>query len=457
MADGGFLQGLSEGIFERMGQLRSEQQAKDDQKKQDTIRLLSGLADKVEPESLPMLMSHIWDVAGIKQSSSGKGLRGFLDAFSGMPNRSVEDQLGSKFRELTKGMVGPQQARDTRLRSNISQKGIPGLVNAAPNSAYGQQASQDLQDMKGKMVFRDPYQQELDKIEARYGSALENQRVRQQNDHDAAMQRLITGYDLKNQQDQNRYTQKINFATNALARTYMTHPDVIKFPPELRVAAARQMAMDTLAKEEDLKVQNLSKNLEVKDAVIQEKRNNLTGKGSPSVQISRERLAHTKQMDRNKMQDELSKAQADYDAFTPQLSDLEKSLDNEAKRYGTTRQKLLEGESILSGAGPIATKINDYKKLQKAHKEAEATLNTKKKQLEDYDKTSGGKTAKPPAKPSLLTPTPRESGMPGNWVKVSKAQIEARGKKTGDDYDTGGKKYTIGELKGEWYILKPRQ
>src|SRR5690242_12392866 len=144
-----FLQDLSEGIFGRLGELRQQKEAQDEQQKGQLINLLAGLADKVEPGSLPLLMGHIGELTGINKN---KKFKSFWDAFSGLPSQDMGQQLGSKFREITSGMIGPEQAKNIRLKGNIAQGGIPGLVNAAPSSPYGQQAIGDLAGLQNKLV-----------------------------------------------------------------------------------------------------------------------------------------------------------------------------------------------------------------------------------------------------------------------------------------------------------------
>lgn len=257
MARGQFLQGLSEGIFGRLGELRQEQTSRDDNAKLQTIQMLAGLADKIEPEGLPMLMGHIWDTMGIKKKATGKGLRGFLDAFSGVPNRSVEDQIGTKFKELTDSFVGPQTAKDVRLRGNISQKGIPGLVQAAPQSAYGQKAAMDVQDLGKKMVFRDPYQQKISEIEARYGSQLENQLFMQNQRNDAALTKQADLYNRRDQEKKADYDRKINLMIDKVAIPMMMDEDILQYHPSQRKAAARQKAMAFLSDENVSKAEYL--------------------------------------------------------------------------------------------------------------------------------------------------------------------------------------------------------
>jgi hypothetical protein len=455
MARGDFLRGLSEGIFERQGQLRQDQEAKDFQQKQDVVRMLTGLADKIEPDSLPLLLGHVWDTMGIKKQSSGKGLRGFLDAFSGVPNRTIEDQLGSKLKEVTDGMVGPQAAKDIRTRGALSQKGIPGLMQAAPNSAYGQKAAADAQGLKNKMVFRDPYQQKISEIEARYGAQLENQRARQEEAHNNAMLKQQGLYDLKGKQDKDRYERQTNKAIDELAKTYMTNEDIISLPVNQRWTGARQKAMDTLSEEKGLEIDNLRKNLEVKGAIIDEKRNNLKSGGSPSVQVSKDRLAYTKDKDLEEMEANFSKHDQTVKTLTQQLEEKGKALDAFAKTMkGMTREQLATSNFAAMGKNPVSIAVEEYNKVKRELETAQSQSGILKQQI---DKRRGTKTATPPPKAqkqsSLITPTPRD-GVPLDRVRARQEQIESRGHKPGDTVEYGPKKYRVGELKNGWYTLE---
>ena len=169
MASGDFFRGLSTGIFNELSEQQKLKTERDAQSQRDLVQMLSGLAGSIEPEGLPLLMGHIWDTMGIKKKAGGKGLRGFLDAFSGMPDRTVEDQLGSKFKQLTEGMIGPQQAKAAR-----QQHGLPVALRAlaGDKTATPQEATRAA-GLEGKMVFRDPRQEKLEEIETRYGAQLQ--------------------------------------------------------------------------------------------------------------------------------------------------------------------------------------------------------------------------------------------------------------------------------------------
>lgn len=164
MANGDFLSGLSSGIFGRLGELRKEQEGKDTQRKQDTINLLSSLTDKVEPESLPMLMGHLGDVIGIK----GK-MRGFWDAFSGMPNRSMEDQLGTKLKDVMSGTVGSGTARTLRDADKQKWMQREGLMSGGVPDERNYQGSTPI-GLQNKLIFRDPRSERLEELTTKYES-----------------------------------------------------------------------------------------------------------------------------------------------------------------------------------------------------------------------------------------------------------------------------------------------
>jgi hypothetical protein len=156
-----FLSDLGEGVFTRLGELRAERHRRDDEQKADTIRLLAGLADKIEPESLPTLLSHMGEVMKLKGP-----VQKFWQAFSGMPNRGVEDQLGTKLRDITSGTVGPTTATNIRAGGDLARLFQPQTPEQVSNQTQRLQAEKDLQ---GKMILRDPRAERLKDLETTYG------------------------------------------------------------------------------------------------------------------------------------------------------------------------------------------------------------------------------------------------------------------------------------------------
>jgi hypothetical protein len=148
--NGDFLRDLSEGIFERLRELRQEQEAKDIDQKKQTIGLLASMAERAEPESVPLLMSHLGNVIGVK----GK-LKGFWNAFSGMPDTSIETQLGTKLNEINSSLTGPETARQARetYKQNLLQPYREQGTRPRTVSGLNWMSPPDLQ---GKIVFRDP-------------------------------------------------------------------------------------------------------------------------------------------------------------------------------------------------------------------------------------------------------------------------------------------------------------
>lgn len=335
MARGDFLQGLSSGIFERLGQVRQEQQDRDDKQIGNVVNMLAGLVDKVEDPS--MLMGHIWDTMGIKKQKSGKGLRGFLDAFSGMPNRSVEDQAGTKFRELTDSFMGAKDARDIRLRGNIATKGIPGLVNPSAGGPGVDKAKADMAGLKNRIVFRDPYEQQLNlaKMRAEASAQLQSDRLNLQNQYSALRQedQQRHAMDLENLRTENRNSRNISTLSGQL---FVANPEKYNFDQSL----AHQEAAQMLVGKTEAEIQKIIEDYKLKRDMQQYYRAQTTNQklGKPESPLQREKFDEQLYGKARAMYQKYGEADTEYN-----------TQDAEAKRIGT----------ILSG---YATKRNQRKK-----------------------------------------------------------------------------------------------
>ena len=254
MARGDFLGDLSSGIFQRQRELQQQQETQDFAKQEGLVRMLAGLVDKVEDPS--MLMGHIWDTMGIKKSSGGKGLRGFLDAFSGMPNRSMEDQLGTKFRELTGSFMGADEAKGIRGRAYVAEKGLPYPGGYAPPTPgpFTDKAKADAEMLKKRIVFRDPRQEELEKIrqKAEAQSVLMQDRLNLQNTYNSREKELTRQHqiDMEGLKTENKRGMKVGQLATHL---FMSDPD--RYGGDLNQAhqeAATKLVQMTDAQLEDL-------------------------------------------------------------------------------------------------------------------------------------------------------------------------------------------------------------
>lgn len=192
MARGEFLRDFSEGIFGRLRELRQEQETKDFEQKKQTLSLLSSLADKVEPDSLPILMGEIGNVIGMKGD-----LRKFWDSFSGMPDLSLSQKLGGFLKDATGKLTGSEEA--SRARSTNLQELLK------PYQAAGTRPRQvsDLPppaSLQGKMIFRDPRKEKLTEIEERYGLQAQAAEERQY---------LMNQFKAQQQEDRQKFTKEI--------------------------------------------------------------------------------------------------------------------------------------------------------------------------------------------------------------------------------------------------------
>jgi hypothetical protein len=209
--NGSFLNDLSSGIFSRLGELRQEQDSKDQERKLQTIGLLTSLADKVEPSSLPTLLHHLGTVVGVK----GK-LKGFWQALSGLPDRSVEDQLGTQLRDITGQLMGPQAASNIRAGGDMARLFQPTNPEQQFNQSRRLQAERDL---SGKMIFRDPRAEKLEDLKTQYGLKFDQQESLLQQREDLLRRR-------QEENDQRDYQNSLK--VNEQKAQLKAHGDVLK-------------------------------------------------------------------------------------------------------------------------------------------------------------------------------------------------------------------------------------
>jgi hypothetical protein len=102
------------------------------------------------------------------------------------------------------------------------------------------------------------------------------------------------------------------------------------------------------------------------------------------------------------MEDDLSKSEAIVRDLNPKIQDVERSLDNTAKKFKMTRQEILSSDafSIASPTGPIGEMVQEYRKLLANKSTAEAEMNTKKRQIEEFKKKYEKRITSPKAQKS---------------------------------------------------------
>lgn len=164
-----FLDELSAGIFNRLRELDDEQKARDTAAQRNTIAVLSDLYGRARPESQGVILDQLGKAIGVK----GK-MKSFWQAFSGMPDRSIEDQLGTQLRDLSARSMSAKQAGDIESKADISRMfgggtGLSNMFNTEQSRAR-QSAIDAEKGLSGRLIFRDPRQEKLDEIEQRYAA-----------------------------------------------------------------------------------------------------------------------------------------------------------------------------------------------------------------------------------------------------------------------------------------------
>jgi hypothetical protein len=164
---------LASEIFGRLRQLNDEQRAKDFEQQNQLVKLYSGFADQVEPDSMGAYLQG-FEKLMFPSNMTPKGFdkKGFMNAvraFSGMPSEDFGTRLGTEFRNLTSKFMGPQRAQRARF----------GLAQAlTPRNEFervgNQAAREDIKRLPESIVLRDPQQEAIEKLKTQYGIQYQN-------------------------------------------------------------------------------------------------------------------------------------------------------------------------------------------------------------------------------------------------------------------------------------------
>lgn len=324
MAAGDFLSGVSRGIFNELGVMRREQEDKDERRRGEVLNLLAGLSDRVEPESLPILLSHMGDVMKLKGP-----MKTFWQAFSGMPDRKFEDTLGTQLNEIMGSAVGPTTAANAResykqellqpFRSQGSRpRSVGDLTKGGPPS------------LQGKMVFRDPRREGLEKIIAQYEGRdqLQQDRLALQNEFKSQSDALKRAHD-KDMLNA-RFELKRSEAQSELAGWLLT-----TFPHKYTYDKAYQEAGKRLLNKSEAEVDVLRQRVQLMKSTgnLQDVQAQQLEYGTkPSDMMAERRFDKEQQKEFRQLQTELSAAQARARSIDPEIRSIEAELNEWAKK-----------------------------------------------------------------------------------------------------------------------------
>lgn len=152
---GEFFSGLAEGFFGSRMKQEEEQRKQDAQQRQEYIGVLSGLLDKVDPNSQGLLLQQMGDLMGLK----GKQ-RGMWDMLTGKTQRDFEQDLTAKFQQIMGSIKSPQDYARLQQQAAIEDATKPqdlktalqdmALGNTTPESA--QQREQFRRDLTARQT-----------------------------------------------------------------------------------------------------------------------------------------------------------------------------------------------------------------------------------------------------------------------------------------------------------------
>jgi hypothetical protein len=455
-----FLGDLSEGIFERLGGLRREQESKDEQQKLETLRLLTGLTDQIEPESKPLLMRHIGDVIGMR----GK-MKGFWNAFSGMPDRSIEDQLGTQLKDISQGMVGSETAKKAREGGDLARLFQPMNPTQEANRNKRLEAEQGLQ---GKMIFRDPRAERLNELEQRYGL---------QNEFNVAKLGLTQDFQRRQQEDRQAHDKAMieeransKAQGDVLKRAYSKAAQRGFREPNTALMAE---AADEIATEQGLNRDLLRARIGLAGAQTQQAQANAgylkeSGGLKPSDVMAEKRFDQGQFNTARTLHSEFTKAREQARTFITNNAAKEKALNQTVGMQGgkfdpATRSFIME-DPTLKPSNKAMGMLNDYLKDLEKEGEAKSIMKSRYQQLKqmpDYAevgpdewgdinikegiapagaKRAGGKQAIPPQKPSRPGP---KAGLSTSKGQMSIPVIDPM------KYEVGGRI----KFRGRWHKI----
>lgn len=313
-----FLADLSSGIFGRMGELRNEQTSRDEKRRGETLNLLAGLADKVEPESLPLLMQHIGDTMKLQGP-----MKKFWQAFSGMPDRGLEDQLGTKLKGILDTAVGPDKARNVRTGGDLARLFQPQTPEQESNRASRLSAESDLSN---RLVFRDPQQDAIEKLKAQYGLQYQNKlnELATREEFMRERQRLNDERDFANRWEMAQMTSTLK------ARQGI-------FTEAMKVAqlSGRKYPTDT---DYDRAIANISRRDNLNEEVLRERAGYLRAKGEEAKRTIAAGGLKPSDVDRR------------FKMFSTEKDKYSKEMSNRAKAQ-TERDKILSDINTIMGTG----------------------------------------------------------------------------------------------------------
>lgn len=151
---GDLFTGIAQGYMGERMKAQEAQLKSDAESKQQYISLLGSMMDQVEPESRPLLLSHIGDLMGMK----GKE-KGLWDTLTGKSQYDLQNQLGAKFKEAMGSLSGPQQYRKDQQAQTVESLFTPTTPEQTQNHQQRQQARQ------GRIYMRDPRQEKMEEFE----------------------------------------------------------------------------------------------------------------------------------------------------------------------------------------------------------------------------------------------------------------------------------------------------
>lgn len=203
---GEFFSGFAEALIGNQVKADEEKRRAEAQRRQEYVGVLSGLLDKVDPNSQGLLLQQMGDLMGMK----GKQ-RSMWDMLTGKTQRDFEQDLTQKFQQIMGSIVTPQQYEQLQQQAGIQDVTKPqdlrtaiqdmAIGNTAPDSAARRE------QFRNELAARQTAQR--DQAQARLPRAIGLRDPRRERMEEFEQQkRLIHEQRLMQQEEQSKYRQE---------------------------------------------------------------------------------------------------------------------------------------------------------------------------------------------------------------------------------------------------------
>lgn len=159
----GFFGGLATGIFDSQVQMKKEQETQDEQRRRESVGLLSSMLEDATPDTKPLLLQQIGEVMKLK----GHHKNAWESITKGLVDNSYQEALGSKLQEILGNVISTTQV-GKQMVDETSQAYLDSPDPMDPSTYLGAMEPARQRAEAGKVILRNPQADALEKLRSQY-------------------------------------------------------------------------------------------------------------------------------------------------------------------------------------------------------------------------------------------------------------------------------------------------